>query len=177
MNQDGTFVITSATAGVHAFAVQIWDLTDSTWGSSATILVDGRQRFIYPSGRDRFATGKWDWTDTAITFKAVFVSDAYQPASSDSVAADISAFRISDARASVSSRSTDGEGVLDAGDALFTSVTATARCNALVIYESAGTSASSYLMAFINNWGPAYPDGSNIQIQWSNSADNKIAKL
>jgi hypothetical protein len=177
MNQDGTFVITSATAGVHGFGVQIWDETDSTWGASAFILVDGRQRFIYPSGRDRFATGSWDWTDTSIKFKAVLISDDYQPASSDSVAADISAFRISDVRASISSRTTDGEGVLDAGDAWFPNVTATARLNALVIYESAGTSASSYLLCFTNNFGPAFPDGSNIRINWSNSADNKIAKL
>lgn len=84
------------------------------------------------------------------------------------------------ARVSVSSSlsgKTATNGVADANDAVFTTVTGD-QSEALVIYQHTGTDATSRLIAYIDSATglPITPSGGNINVVWDNGSD-KIFKL
>ena len=68
-------------------------------------------------------------------------------------------------------------GVLDAADVTFTAVTGN-RVQALAVYKSSGTAASSPLIAYFDQASglPVTPDGGNITIVWDNGS-RKVAML
>lgn len=69
------------------------------------------------------------------------------------------------------------DGVFDADDATFTSVTGDPS-EAVVLYKHTGTESTSLLLAYIDTATglPVTPNGGNIVVQWDNGA-NKIFKL
>lgn len=71
------------------------------------------------------------------------------------------------------------DGVFDASDVTFTSVTSTATVTQLVLYKDTGTASNSPLIALIDSATsglPVTPNGGDITISWDNGA-NKIFKL
>lgn len=71
------------------------------------------------------------------------------------------------------------DGVFDASDITFTSVTSTATVTQLVLYKDTGTASNSPLIALIDSATsglPVTPNGGDITISWDNGA-NKIFKL
>ena len=72
---------------------------------------------------------------------------------------------------------TSVDGVFDASDVVFTSVTGDTS-EALVIYKDTGAAATSPLIVYIDVAAglPIVPDGGNITVTWDNGAD-KIFRL
>lgn len=71
------------------------------------------------------------------------------------------------------------DGVFDASDVTFTSVTSTVMVTQLVLYKDTGTASNSPLIALIDSATsglPVTPNGGDITISWDNGA-NKIFKL
>lgn len=71
------------------------------------------------------------------------------------------------------------DGVFDASDITFTSVTSTVAVTQLVLYKDTGTASNSPLIALIDSATsglPVTPNGGDITISWDNGA-NKIFKL
>lgn len=69
-------------------------------------------------------------------------------------------------------------GVLDAGDVTFSSITGSS-AEALVIYKDTGSAATSPLICYIDTVSsglPVIPNGGNITVTWDNGA-NKIFAL
>lgn len=75
------------------------------------------------------------------------------------------------------SNKTTTNGIFDADDVTFTSVTGD-QCEAILIYKDTGNEATSPLIAYIDsgNGLPVTPNGGNISISWDSGA-NKIFKL
>ena len=131
---------------------------------------------LYAKGREGFLDGSIDWdTDT---IKVVLVDGAdYTP---DLTLHDTLSDIPSAARVAVSPALTGKtvvDGVADADDVTLTSVTGD-QFEYVIIYQDTGDETTSRLILFIDDATglPCTPNGSDITIQWPDTAD-KIFKL
>jgi hypothetical protein len=128
------------------------------------------------------ALGKSQINLTLDTIKVALIDlGAYTPnMSTDEYLSDIPA----GARVAISPALTNKtlvDGIFDADDTTFTSVSG-AQCEALVLYQDTGVASTSRLFCKWDNNNPTTPglpitpDGGNIDVAWSNTAD-KIFNL
>ena len=130
---------------------------------------------VYKSAKQKFLSGTLDLT--SLTLKAVLIDTAdYTFSAAHDFLDDVpSGARVGTPQTLASKTVTDG--VFDAADITFTSVTGD-QCEALIIYEDSGSEATSDLIAYIDNATglPVTPNGGNINVAWDNGA-NKIFAL
>ena len=130
---------------------------------------------LYPSGRDAFLQGNIDWVADTIKV-ALYDTDVTAYSSAHDNYDDISSAVVGTPY-EVTSNAAQGDGIADATDAVFTSVTG-AECEAVVIYKDTGTPGTSTLIAYIDSATnlPVTPTGGDITVAWANSS-NYIFKL
>lgn len=111
------------------------------------------------------------------TIKVALVSSTYTPnTASNQYYSSVSG--VIGTPATLSGKSVT-DGVFDASDITFTSVTSTVAVTQLVLYKDTGTASNSPLIALIDSATsglPVTPNGGDITISWDNGA-NKIFKL
>ena len=111
------------------------------------------------------------------TIKVALVSSTYTPnTASNQYYSSVSG--VIGTPATLSGKSVT-DGVFDASDVTFTSVTSTATVTQLVLYKDTGTASNSPLIALIDSATsglPVTPNGGDITVSWDNGA-NKIFKL
>lgn len=111
------------------------------------------------------------------TIKVALVSSGYTPSTnSDQYYSSVSG--VIGTPATLSGKSVT-DGVFDASDVTFTSVTSTVAVTQLVLYRDTGTASNSPLIALIDSATsglPVTPNGGDITVSWDNGA-NKIFKL
>lgn len=128
---------------------------------------------FYDKGREAFATAGVNWTSD--TIKASLVdTGTYTFSQSHQYYSSISGVV---GTTTALSNKTATNGVLDADDLTFTTVSGST-AEAIVIYKDTGSSATSPLLMYIDTATglPITPTGGSIVVQWDNGA-NKIAKL
>lgn len=131
---------------------------------------------VYKSAKQKFLSGTLDLT--SLTLKAVLVDTAdYTFSAAHDFLDDVpSGARVGTPQTLASKTVTDG--VFDAADITFTSVTGD-QCEAIIIYEDSGSEATSDLICYIDTAAsglPVTPNGGNINVAWDNGA-NKIFAL
>lgn len=131
---------------------------------------------VYKSAKQKFLSGTLDLT--SLTLKAVLIDTAdYTFSAAHDFLDDVpSGARVGTPQTLASKTVTDG--VFDAADITFTSVTGD-QCEALIIYEDSGSEATSDLICYIDTAAsglPVTPNGGNINVAWDNGA-NKIFAL
>lgn len=130
---------------------------------------------LYDKGREGFLDGSIDWdTDT---IKVSLVRGYTPNTSTDDNLDDVTGSGTLVATATLGSK-TVTNGVADAADVTFTSVSAGAACDLLVIYKDTGTASTSRLVCKIDTATglPVTPNGGDITVIWDSGA-NKIFKL
>ncbi len=130
---------------------------------------------LYPKAKEAFLSGSINLSSD--TIKAVLIdsgTEAYN--SADQFLSDITGGGIIGTAQTLASK-TVTNGVFDAADITFTSVTG-ASAEAILIYKDTGSSATSPLIAWIDTGTglPVTPNGGNITVAWDNGA-NKIFAL
>jgi len=140
---------------------------------------------LFSPGREGFASNEIVWKASASTIKAALIRgytfDATHKWVSDVTGAGGTLVATSAAMTSL----TNTDGVLDAADVTWTSVTAGAACPAIVIFQSSAVgggadvaASAQRLVAYIDTATglPVTPNGQNITVAWDNGS-NRIAKL
>jgi hypothetical protein len=129
---------------------------------------------LYPKAKEAFLNGAINMAANTITLALVDTgvytySTAHQYRSDVSNSAIISTATLSN--------KTISDGVFDADDATFTSVTG-ANCEALIIFADTGVQGTSRLVAYIDSATglPILPNGGDITVAFSSGA-NKIFSL
>lgn len=130
---------------------------------------------LFNKGREAFMSGGINMSSDTIKVVLIDAADyvvnlaTHQYFSSVTVAGRV-------ATATLASK-TVTDGIFDAGDVTFTSVTGDPS-EALLIYKDTGTEATSPLIAYIDTATglPVTPNGGNITVTWDNGT-NKIFKL
>ncbi|GAA1073951.1 hypothetical protein [Tsukamurella spumae] len=130
---------------------------------------------LYSKAKEALLTGAISWTSDNI--KAVLVdTGAYTPSvTTNQFLTDIpSAARIATSGSLTGKSATDG--VADAADITFPLATGPS-VEAIVLYKDTGSPSSSRLIAYIDaaQGLPITPNGGDIVVQWSNSANRIIA--
>lgn len=131
---------------------------------------------LYDKGRQGFLDGSIDWDTDDIRVILVDTADyTVDTANHDNLDDVASAGRVAVSSALTGKTATNG--VADADDVTFTSVTGDS-VEAIVIYKHTGTESTSRLIAYLDSGTglPVTPNGGNITVQWDNGA-NKIFKL
>lgn len=129
---------------------------------------------LYPKAKEAFLGAQIDMSSNTIVI-ALIDTGEYTYSSSDQYFSDVpEAAVISSATLS---NKTLTNGVFDADDATFTSVTG-ANAEALILYQSTGTNSSSRLIAYIDSATglPILPNGGDITVVFSSGA-SKIFSL
>lgn len=131
--------------------------------------------FLYDLGRQAFLEGAIAILTDNI--KVALVTSGYSPtqASDQYWSTIVSGNRVAISGNLSSKTSTDG--VFNAANVTFTSVSGSA-ANALVLFKDTGTDSTSPLIAYIDNYTglPVTPNGGNITVAWPTDS-NKIFKL
>ncbi len=136
---------------------------------------------LFGPGREGFLTGEID-ADTAV-FKAILIR-GYTFDSTDKFVSDLSGATVA-ATSSALTNKTVTDGVFDADDVAFGTVTANASNHVVVIYQSSAVtggsdvaSSAQRLVAFIDTGTnfPIVPNGGTVTVAWDSGA-NKIFKL
>lgn len=119
---------------------------------------------FYPNGKEGFAEGQIDWTTDTIKVTLVDTADYTYSAAHDFIDDVPSGARI--ATATLTSP-TNADGVLDAADVTFSSVTGD-QAEALVIWKDTGVEATSRLILYVDTATglPVTPNGGNITVTW-----------
>lgn len=131
---------------------------------------------LYDKGRQAFLEGDIDWINDDIRVILIDAADYTVNLATHDFLDDIPvAARV--AVSSALSGKTATDGVADANDVTFTSVTGD-QSEALVIYKHTGTESTSNLIAYIDTATglPVTPNGGDITVVWDNGS-NKIFKL
>lgn len=131
---------------------------------------------LYDLGRQAFLDGDIDWAANDIKVYLIDVADYTVNLATDQFANVIAgAAKVATSGNLASKTSTNG--VADAADITFTSVTGDP-CEALVIWQDTGNQATSRLIAYIDTATglPVTPNGNNIDVIWDSGA-NRIFKL
>ena len=139
---------------------------------------------LYDSGRDAFLQGSVNWLTMPIRAALVDIT-AYtvnlNPSGTGNTfwASVATAARVGFSAASLGTKTTDGAGVADAADTVFSAVSGPT-VGAIVIFRSSATANASdwQLIAYIDTATglPVGPNGGDITVQWDAGA-NKIFKL
>jgi len=133
---------------------------------------------LFDKGREKFLRGEISWSSDNIK---VYLARGYTPDLADhEFLSDVTGDgggSIVATSANLTSKTTVA-GVADAADVTYPTVASGLACNHLVIAVDSGTSATSPLIAVIDEATglPITPNGGDISIQWS-SDDNRIFKL
>ena len=129
---------------------------------------------LYPKAKEAFLNADIDLATDTISI-ALIDTGNYSYSATHQYRSDIS----DDAVISTATlaNKTSANGVFDADDATFTSVTG-ANCEALVIFQNTGNQSTSRLIAFIDSATglPILPNGGDITVAFSSGA-NKIFAL
>lgn len=122
---------------------------------------------LYPNGKENLLNGEIDLVDDTIKV-AMIDTDTYTYSATHEFYSDLSG--IVDTPVALTTKSTT-DGVFDADDATFTSVTGNT-VEALVIYKDTGTPSTSPLIVYIDSGTnlPVTPNGGDITVQWSDDA-------
>ena len=129
---------------------------------------------LYPKAKEAFLNADIDLDADTITI-ALIDTGNYTYSASDQYRSDISDDAVISTATLANKTMTNG--VFDADDATFTSVTG-ANCEALIIFQNTGSQANSRLIAFIDSATglPILPNGGDITVAFSSGA-NKIFAL
>lgn len=129
---------------------------------------------LYPKAKEAFLNGAINMSSNTITI-ALIDTGVYSYSTSHQYRSDISNTAV--ISSATLSNKTITNGVFDADDATFTSVTG-ANCEALIIYQDTGTQSTSRLIAYIDSATglPILPNGGDITVAFS-SGSNKIFSL
>ena len=129
---------------------------------------------LYPKAKEAFLNADIDLATDTISI-ALIDTGNYSYSATHQYRSDIS----DDAVISTATlaNKTTANGVFDADDATFTSVTG-ANCEALVIFQNTGNKSTSRLIAFIDSATglPILPNGGDITVAFS-SGSNRIFSL
>lgn len=129
---------------------------------------------LYDLGRESFLKGEISWSGDNI--KACLVDSAsYTPnTATDQFLSDLSG--VVATSGNLASKTTT-DGVADAADVTFSSVTGN-QSEYIVVYQDTGEASTSRLIALVDTATglPVTPNGGDIVVQWD-SAANKIFKL
>lgn len=131
---------------------------------------------LYDKGRQAFLEGDIDWINDDIRVILIDADDYTVNLSTHDFLDDVPvAARV--AVSSALSGKTATDGVADANDVTFSSVTGD-QSEALVIYKHTGVESTSNLIAYIDTATglPVTPNGGDITVVWDNGS-NKIFKL
>ena len=129
---------------------------------------------LYPKAKEAFLNADIDMATDTITI-ALIDTGNYTFNSEHQFRSDISDSAVISSTDLLNKTMTNG--VFDADDATFTSVTG-ANCEALIIFQNTGTQANSRLIAFIDSATglPILPNGGDITVAFS-SGSNRIFAL
>lgn len=134
---------------------------------------------LYPLGRQAFAQAGISWTSNNIKVALVITGGGHYVVnfSTDQYLAIISGGDIVSTTANLSGK-TATNGTCNASNTTFSAVAAGPAAGALVIYYDTGSSATSPLIAYIDNYAglPVTPNGSDINVSWPTDS-NKIFTL
>lgn len=134
---------------------------------------------LYDKGRESFLKGEIAYASDNIKVALVKIGGGHYVVnfSTDQFLAIIAGADIISTTANLGTKTT-AAGVAGAANTLFAAVAAGAAAGALVIYQDTGSSATSRLIAYIDNYAglPVTPNGSDINVSWPTDA-NKIFKL
>lgn len=124
---------------------------------------------LYALGKEKILSGAIDLiTDT---IKVMLVKNTYpQNLTTDEFISTVSPYRLNTDQ-TLASKSI-ALGVVDAGDATFTAVTAGDTSEGVVIYKDTGVEATSPILAYIDTITgfPLATNGGDITVQWDNGA-------
>ena len=130
---------------------------------------------LYDKGRNAFATGDIDWVNDPITVFLIDTNDYTVDLATHEFLTSVPG----DARVASSALAakTAVAGVVDANDAIFSSVSGDPS-EALILVKATGSDATSNLIAYYDTATglPVTPNGGDITVTWDNGA-NKIFKL
>ena len=129
---------------------------------------------LYPKAKEAFLNADIDMATDTITI-ALIDTGNYTFNSEHQFRSDISDSAVISSTDLLNKTMTNG--VFDADDATFTSVTG-ANCEALIIFQNTGSQANSRLIAFIDSATglPILPNGGDITVAFS-SGSNRIFAL
>lgn len=130
---------------------------------------------IYPKAKEAFLSGSINLSSDTIKCQLIDTND-YTYSSTDDYLADVAAAaRVGTAVTLASKTVTDG--VFDAADITFSTVTGDVS-EALLIYKDSGSEASSNLIALLDTAQsglPVTPNGGDIDVTWDNGASKIFA--
>lgn len=134
--------------------------------------------YIYPSAKQSFLGQSPTLDLDSETIKVALVSAGYTNSTSHQYYSSVSSSVVGTPATLANKSITNG--VFDADDVTFTSVTSTSQVTQIVIYRDAsGVASNSPLIAYFDSPTsglPITPNGGNITIAWSNDS-SKIFKL
>lgn len=129
---------------------------------------------IYPKGKQNLLDGNIDMSSDTIKVAAIDTG-TYTYNTAHDAYDDLSG--VQGTPVTLTGKSLT-DGVFDADDATFTSITGNT-VEAVVIYKDSGTPSTSYLIAYLDSATaglPFTPNGANVTLTWDSGA-NKIFKL
>ncbi len=126
---------------------------------------------LYTKAKEGFLDGSIIWMNDNIKAALIDTSAYTVNLTSHSFMSDVPSGAIVATSANLDSKSAT-DGVADATDVTFTSVTG-ASVEAIIVYKDTGSSASSRLIAYIDTGTglPFTPNAGNIIIAWSSGSD------
>ena len=129
---------------------------------------------LYPKAKEAFLGAQIDMSSNTIVI-ALIDTGEYSYSSSDQFWSDVPEAAIISSQ--TLSNKTTANGVFDADDVTFTSVTG-ANAEALILYQNTGSSSTSRLIAYIDSATglPILPNGGDITVVFSSGA-SKIFSL
>jgi len=128
---------------------------------------------LYPKAKEAFLNGSINMIANTITI-ALVDTGVYTYSTSHQYRSDISNTAVISSTALTNKSIANG--VFDADDALFSSVTG-ANCEALIIFSDNGVQATSRLIAYIDSATglPILPNGGDITVAFSNGSSRIFA--
>lgn len=122
---------------------------------------------LYPKGAEKMLSGSINWN--ADTIKVGIVSDGYTYSTAHEFLT--SAGTLIGTPQTLGSKSVTG-GVFDAADPDFGAIAAGSTAKAIVLYKDTGSTATSPLLAYIDDLTgfPFATNGGSVSIPWSNGA-------
>lgn len=131
---------------------------------------------VYPLAKEKYLDARIDMTDNDIKVVLVDTEEYTYDAAHSALSNIITSARIAVSNALGSKTTTSG--VFDAADITLSAVTGD-QFEAIVLYASASTEATSHLVCYIDtnvSGLPLTPNGGNVTITWDNGA-NRIFSL
>ena len=128
---------------------------------------------LYPKAKESFINGHINMSANTITI-ALVDTGVYTFSTSHQFRSDVSNSAV--IASTALSNKTVANGVFDADDATFTSVTG-ANCEALLIFQDTGVQSTSRLIAYIDSATglPILPNGGDITVVFSSGASKIFA--